>query len=166
MSSITKYSFLFARKCDPWKDKALFSKENEICNHLAALCPYQFKMENGLRMYPCGVPKNAPVNPPGTLSPRCMVFLPFRCDSWPWIQHHAWNLNLPKDTGFGSPTSTWSEVSLCQDEQCVKTLPWTALWADHSLMQASGLSHLVEMSTCPCKSKLCTHMCTNVCAQF
>lgn len=43
MSSITKYSFLFARKCDPWKDKALFSKENEIYNLLAALYLYQFK---------------------------------------------------------------------------------------------------------------------------
>ena len=41
-NSYRKTSFS-ARKCDPQKDKALFSKENEICNLLAAFYLYQFK---------------------------------------------------------------------------------------------------------------------------
>lgn len=53
MSSITKYSFLFARKCDPWKDKAAFSKENEICNLLAAILTNLRVKGNSLKIYPC-----------------------------------------------------------------------------------------------------------------
>lgn len=125
-------------------------------------------MENSLRIYLCEDLKMPWKIPPGTLGTSNTTLFPFSDVTLDLESHtRPWHPNFPKEKDFRSPSSNWFEVSICQDQQCLKTRLLTVLLAGDSLLYTLELNFLWwKCLYAGARARIldsCVHVCVEMC---